>query len=229
MIEHCEFPYGDEGFGWHLGGPGFLTLAVIFLLGVVVGAILVNIAGRPVWRRSEASVDEVWRTVHRAIAKADGMPDDRILAGLNQLIATVEQTLGGVMKVGAETQLRLRGLRDAAEGKPPAPPPGEHHPKGHGADAAHHKADPRTSIPVRIDQSVGSPRVEVTIIEAPGPGAHGDGHGHDPARPRDLRQMLADARVAIGVFSNYWSDETARVADLRAAREDLLRRQPRAG
>lgn len=226
MIDHCEFPYGDEALGWSFGGPGYLTLALVFLLGVVVGALLLSMMRLPRRRRSEASLEEIWRTVNKAIAEADGMPDDRILVGLNQLIVTLERALGGVMKLGAEAQARLRGLRDAAEGKlpPPADPPADPHAPQQDATPLH--PGPRAPMPVRIDQSVGSPHVDVTIIEAPwrsGP----DGENH--AKPRDLRQMLAEVRVAIGVFSNYWSNEAGRIADLRVARDNLLGERPRAG
>ena len=230
MIDHCEFPYGDEALGWSFGGPSFLALALVFLLGVVVGALLLNMMRWPS-RRSEASLEEIWRRVHKAIVQADGMPDDRILGGLNHLIVTLEQSLGGVMKVGGEAQARLRGLRDAAEGKLPEPvgPPTHHHVPEQGADLAAHSRGHRAPAPVRVEQNVGSPHVDVTIIQAPGrSGADGENHGHDHTKPRDLRQMLADARVAIGVFSNYWSNEAARVGDLRAARDDLLRARPSA-
>jgi hypothetical protein len=223
MIDHCEFPYGDDAVGWQFGGPGVLTLALVFLLGVVVGGLLINMLRAPRRPRRESSVDEIWRTVHRAIVQVDSMPDDRILAGLNHLIFTLEQSLGGVMKLGGEAQARLRALRDAVEGKPPPGSPTHPHP-GHGPEAAprHHSA-PAHQAPVQIEQNVGSPHVDVTIIEAPGHGgSHGEHHGH--GRSRDLRQMLADARVAVGVFSNYWSSESARVADLSAAHDDLVRR-----
>ncbi|ATQ42241.1 hypothetical protein [Caulobacter mirabilis] len=151
---------------------------------------------------------------------------------------------------GLNKTLRDLGEAMGEGGKKPEPKPAKHdHP--HGGDDRHgghgdygHRPEPKPLVVAEpagatVAETVHGHSITVNIggdvIERPtepGHGGHGHGKpdhgkpGHDPHhhhddKPLTLEQQLAQVRRAVRAFEVWWSDKPARMAELRAAHDDL--------
>jgi hypothetical protein len=156
----------------------------------------------------------------------------------------IKTHLGGVLLAGGGLGKQLKKLGEAMgekddkkddkkDGKKKKKD--DHGAGGHGGHGKHE------AHPVAAEHSPGSTTTVAETVhghsitlnignEKPGHGGHGgdhgDGHGHDDhddeeEKPPTLEEQLLLVRKAVREFEAWWSDKPARMAELRAAHDDL--------
>lgn len=195
-----------------------------FLWGVLLLAVIGALAlgwwlGQGGSRRADGeAVERIWEDIHDAI-KATMKASSHALPGqAARLREVIEARLGQTLKLAGGLAGPLDAMTCALEGRRNAP---DHaaHPAPHREDA---RGEPATAAPAASASAV------VTIISPgadPGAGAgHGghDGEGgtHAP-RPLSPRERNAALRSALDDLHDHWSVRRARVAEMRAAWNEL--------
>ncbi|MDP1632642.1 MAG: hypothetical protein Q8L66_14595 [Caulobacter sp.] len=221
-MDHSEFPYGVEEM------PGLLTplgvLGWLLALALLVALLAQNRGPR----KRPGTLDAIHATVLAAARFALKQDEFGVLRGVDILRRVIRTHLGGVLLAGASLNKQMKALGAAVgesddkkdkkkDGHGGDAHGGDH---GHGTAAAHHgHTTSATDTPGAVANTVQGHSITVNVAgEA---GAHGEaGHGPDE-KPPTLEEQLALARKAVREFEAWWSDKPARMAELRAAHDDL--------
>lgn len=209
MNDHTEFPWGPQyepGLLTPLGVIGWAVAAVL-LLGFVVSQLGLLRFGR----RDGKAIQDAYSLILAVARYASRQDEFGILGGANLLRRTITLMLGGLLQAGgglgkqAKKLAEVMGESDDKKGDA----------KGHGPAAsggAHSVASPS----ITLNFGVGADRADN------GHGGHGDhGHSEDDEKHLPLDQQLAAIRKAVREFEVWWSDKSARTAELKAALGDL--------
>ncbi|MFY8139816.1 MAG: hypothetical protein ACOVMO_03795, partial [Caulobacter sp.] len=226
-----------------LGVFGWLLAGVLALL------LIAAMRGESGRRRKvdEAQLSETYGHILAAARFAVRQDEFGILRGADVLRRVIKTHLGGVLLAddGLGKQLKKLGEAmgekdekkdDKKDGKKKKKD--DHGAGGHGGHGKHE------AHPVAAEHSPGSTTTVAETVhghsitlnignEKPGHGGHGGhgddhggGHGHDDhdeeeEKPPTLEEQLLLVRKAVREFEAWWSDKPARMAELRAAHDDL--------
>lgn len=233
MVEHSEFPWGPEavpGMLTPLGVFGWIIAGVLALL--LIGALR---GGGRRGKADEAQLAETYGYILAAARYAVRQDEFGVLRGADVLRRVIRSHLGGVLLAGGGLGKQLKklgeGMGEKDEKKDEKKKKDDH---GHGGHGGHGKHE---AHPVAAEHSAGATTTVAETVhghsitlniggEKPGHGGHGDGHGHDDhgdddEKPPTLEEQLQLARKAVREFEAWWSDKPARMAELRAAHDDL--------
>jgi len=246
MVDHSEFPWGPEavpGLLTPLGVFGWIVAGVLALL--LIGAMRGETGRRR--KVDETQLSETYGHILAAARFAVRQDEFGILRGADVLRRVIKTHLGGVLLAGGGLGKQLKKLGEAMgekdekkddkkDGKKKKKD--DHGAGGHGGHGKHE------AHPVAAEHSPGSTTTVAETVhghsitlnignEKPGHGGHGGhgddhggGHGHDDhdeeeEKPPTLEEQLLLVRKAVREFEAWWSDKPARMAELRAAHDDL--------
>ena len=193
-----------------LWGALAIGLVAAFLIGWALGA------------RSRAgkgdAAQAIWQAIEDAAKDAMKADDDHLKGRAQTLLKVLMARLGKTLILTQELSGRVGGLQDAVDGKGKGKADGHGH--GHAPGPGHdpHKPggghDPHPTPGPVVTYNIG-----VLPPQAPD-------HGHAPcadAETRDLttREQTDALRLAVAGFNEHWRHEAERVAEMRAAREEL--------
>jgi hypothetical protein len=229
--------------------PGLLTPLGVFgwiVAGVLALLLIGAMRGESGRRRrvDETQLSETYGHILAAARFAVRQDEFGILRGADVLRRVIKTHLGGVLLAGGGLGKQLKKLGEAMgekdekkddkkDGKKKKKD--DHGAGGHGGHGKHE------AHPVAAEHSPGSTTTVAETVhghsitlnignEKPGHGGHGgdhgDGHGHDDhddeeEKPQTLEEQLLLVRKAVREFEAWWSDKPARMAELRAAHDDL--------
>jgi hypothetical protein len=249
-MEHSEFPWGPENVPGLLTPLGALGWAVAAVMTLVV-LYLMRQSGPDSARRkgSAAGLEEIYAYVLHAARYALRQDEYGILRGADILRRVIRTHLGGVLLAGGGLGKQLKKLGEALgegdEKKPEKKKDKKKDDHGHGGHGGGHggKHEPHHVVaePVGATTTVAETvhghsitlNIGTDLAERP---AHGGGHGgaHDDHKdphhghdededdkPLTLEEQLIVVRKAVREFEAWWSDKPARMAELRAALDDL--------
>lgn len=235
MVEHSEFPWGVQdapGLLTPLGVAGWIVVAVLALL------LLNALRGGGETRRKggDAQLTETYNIILSAARYALRQDEFGILRGADVLRRVVKAHLGGVLLAGGGLGKLLKKLGEAMgekdDKKDDKKKKDDHGHGGHGAHGAkggHGKHEPQhvagEGSPSVAAETIHGHSITLNIggtdvMEKPG---HGDDHDHhdDEDKPLTLDEQLLQVRRSVREFEAWWSDKPARMAELRAALDDL--------
>jgi hypothetical protein len=243
MVGHSEFPWGAENV------PGLLTPLGVFgwiVAGVLALLLIGAMRGETGRRRKvdESQLSETYAHILAAARFAVRQDEFGILRGADVLRRVIKTHLGGVLLAGGGLGKQLKKLgeamgekdekkddkKDAKKKKKDEHGAGGH--GGHGKHEAHPvAAEHSAGATTTVAETVHGHSITLNIGNGkPGHGDHGDdhgaGHGHDDhddgeEKPPTLEEQLLMVRKAVREFEAWWSDKPARMAELRAAHDDL--------
>lgn len=228
--------------GYYTPEPGglFFSLSPMMVAAMLVMLALALMLGW-LWGRRKRPADDpseaIYRAIKNAVAEATGAPRDTVIAAARKAQGVIKAQLGDVLVLS-------HGLAGPYEALDPAL---------EGIDHEHHQPEPpkpetpaKPSIETVVikarDVFIGSPLSAATDDHNADPKAghgHGDdqGHGHGKGdhgdkkhsgghgsgKKLDTATQIERVRAAIHDLSDHWSDKTARLYELRAARKQLTR------
>ncbi|MDO8297752.1 MAG: hypothetical protein Q7T19_15100 [Caulobacter sp.] len=230
MTDHSEFPWGPQyepGLLTPLGAIGWVVAAALLL------ALILGMAGPPARRAGAAHLDEVYKVILTAARFALKQDEFGILRGADVLRRVIKSYLGGLLLAGGSLGKQVKALNTAlgekddkdkkkgdkhgkdAQGK------GGHGGGGHGAHAAPAAhggghGDP----PSAVANTVQGHSITVNV-GGDGHGGHEEEHEEEEEKPLSLEEQLVALRKAVREFETWWSDKPSRIAELRAAHDDL--------
>lgn len=244
-MEHSEFPWGPEPvpglltpmgvFGWMLAAA--LALMLLYL-------IRTRTPGKNP-RVVESRLEDIYKHVLAAARYAVRQDEYGIMQGADTLRRTVRDQIGGVLMAGGLLGKHLKTLGETlgegddkgAGGKPGKKKPKDGHRPDEGRSVVPPPAPPvlepvsATTVAETIRGHAITLNIGTDVVERPStPQAAGSAPGHDPHPPKTddeeacaptLEQQLQTIRKAVRDFEAWWSDKPARMAELRAARDDL--------
>ncbi len=244
-------PQDAPGLLTPLGVVGWVLAAALLLVLMAVTARGQGGGKAARRRGDDSQLNDIYAHVLAAARYALRQDEFGVLKGADQLRRVIRTHLGGVLLAGGGLTRTLRDLGEAMgeSEKQPEPKPAKHdqsHGGDHGRHDDHgHRPEPR---PLAVVEPAGATVAETVhghsitvniggdVIERPAEPGHGGpghgkpdhgkpGHGHDhhhhEDKPLTLEQQLAQVRRAVRAFEVWWSDKPARMAELRAAHDDL--------
>jgi len=218
MIEHSEFPWGPQvepGLLTPLGLFGWLVAAALLVL-LLVQARRGGDGGR---KKLGDAIDWKYRAVAKAARHAARADQDEVLKAHKTLREVIERTFGELDRAGGGLAAQLKLLDKARSGERD-----DHHGHDdHGPGDAHDHDNGR-ALPERhgaAAEVVQGPNVTVNVgvltEDRPKPGK--------PPKPKPVpptfKEQLAQLQEALRAFDAWWSRESERVGELRAARDAL--------
>jgi hypothetical protein len=219
MVDHSEFPWGPQY------EPGVLTpLGVIgwVIASALLLALLLQLFNPSSGRKAGANLDDIHKIVLAASRYALKQDEFGILRGADVLRRVLRSYLGGLLMGGGALGKQMKALGTAMGEADDSKKKDEHGKGGHGAghaangDNGHggHGADPAVAA-----NTVQGHSITVNV------GGESNGHGEhgDDEKPLGLEDQLVAVRKAVREFEAWWSDKPARMAELRAAHDDLTR------
>jgi len=234
MTDHSEFPWGPQY------EPGLLT--PFGLLGWIVAAVLLALllwrAANPTGPRAGAThLDDTYKIILGAARFALKQDEFGILRGADVLRRVIRSHLGGVLLAGGAMGKQVKALntalgekddkdkkKDDKHGKDAHGKGGKGgHGGGHGAHAAPvaHGGGHGES-PSAVAHTVQGHSITVNVGgDSHGADHHEDAHEEEEEKPLTLEEQLVALRKAVREFEAWWSDKPARMAELRAAQDDL--------
>ncbi|MFZ5670852.1 MAG: hypothetical protein ACOY4K_15295 [Pseudomonadota bacterium] len=229
MVDHSEFPYGVEyepGLLTPLGLVGWAVASALLLLLI----LRARDGGRA--RGGDAVLQDIHKIVLAAARYALKQDEFGVLKGADVLMRVVRVYLGGVLMAGSALGKQVKALETAMgkeddkdkkkDDKHGHGGHGGHDDHGHGGQGGH--AAPHAG-PGAAAHTVQGHSITVNVGgDSNGHGDH-DAHG-DEDKPKTMEEQLAALRKAVREFEAWWSDKPARMAELRAAQDDLTRKKP---
>ena len=231
MTDHSEFPWGPQyepGLLTPLGIIGWVVASVLLLM-LLMGAV-----GPQARKAGATHLDDIYKLILAAARFALKQDEFGILRGADVLRRVIKMQLGGVLMAGGALGKQMKALstalgekddkdkkKDDKHGKD-AHGKGGHgggHGAGHGAHAAHASHGGHGEAPAAVANTVQGHSITVNV--------GGDGHGgheeehEDEEHPLSLEDQLIALRKAVREFEAWWSDKPSRMAELRAAQDDL--------
>ena len=230
MTDHSEFPWGPQV------EPGLLTpFGVIgWLVAAVLLALLFWRAANPAGPRAGAThLDDTYRIILGAARFALKQDEFGILRGADVLRRVIRSHLGGVLLAGGALGKQVKALntalgekddkdkkKDDKHGKDAHGKGG--HGAGHGAHVAQPAAHGHGEAPGPLAHTVQGHSITVNVGgDSHGADHHDDDHAEGEDKPLTLEEQLVALRKAVREFEAWWSDKPARMAELRAAQDDL--------
>lgn len=228
MTEHSEFPWGPQvepGLLTPLGIIGWVVASALLLM------LLLGAAGPQRRRAGATHLDEVYKLILAAARFALKQDEFGILRGADVLRRVIKSQLGGVLMAGGALGKQMKALntalgeKDDKDKKKDDKHGKDAHGKGghggghgaHGTPAAHGGGHGET--PGAVAHTVQGHSITVNV----GGDDHGghDAEHDDEEHPLSLEDQLVALRKAVREFETWWSDKPARMAELRAAQDDL--------
>ena len=243
-MEHSEFPWGVEhapGLLTPLGVVGWIVAGVLAL--VLMNALRNSGGGEGRRKGGDAQLAETYAVILAAARYALRQDEFGILRGADVLRRVVKTHLGGVLLAGGGLGKHLKKLGEAM-GEGDDKKPGDKTKKKddhHGGKGGHgDRHEPRhvaaespssTSVAETVHGHSITLNIGADVLEKPvsdGHGGHKPGHDHDhdhhdedEDKPLTLEQQLLLVRKSVREFEAWWSDKPSRMAELRAAHDDL--------
>ena len=229
MTDHSEFPWGPQyepGLLTPLGVIGW-AIASALLLGLLLQ--LANPSGR---KAAAAHLDDIHKVILAVARYALKQDEFGIMKGADVLRRVIKSQLGGLLLAGGAMGKQMKALgvalgekdekKDDKHGKGGHGHGKDDHGKGgHGAHAAqpvgHGGGNGET--PGAVAHTVQGHSITVNV-GGDGAGGHDDAH-EEEEHPLSLEDQLVALRKAVREFEAWWSDKPARMAELRAAHDDL--------
>lgn len=228
MTDHSEFPWGPQyepGLLTPLGVIGWVVASALLL------ALILGMVNPPARRAGAAHLDEIYKLILTAARFALKQDEFGILRGADVLRRVIKTQLGGVLMAGGSLGKQMKALnaalgekddKDKKKDGKDAHGKGGHgpaHGAGHGAHgtpAAHggHGEAPSASAHTVQGHSI------TVNVGGDAHGGHEDEH-EEEEKPLSLEEQLVALRKAVREFEAWWSDKPARMAELRAAHDDL--------
>jgi hypothetical protein len=224
-----------DGFYEPQDGGVLFTLSPLLLLAVALLLVLAGLLGWWIGRRKTDGDDPsqaIYDAIKKAVTAAAGAPRDSVMITARHLNTVLEDRLGAVLRIGHGLGGPHEALTQALDGHGPA----DHEPD------KDHPADPHTGVnKVTINARSVVLNTHAAPVEGAAPDPHADAHpaqghaaghatghggGHGHTKPLDARAQLAAVRAAVHDLSDYWSDKSARLKDLREARKQLTTTPP---
>lgn len=228
MTDHSEFPWGPQyepGLLTPLGVVGWAVASALLLM------LLLGMLNPPARRAGAAHLDETYKIILAAARFALKQDEFGILRGADVLRRVIKSYLGGVLMAGGALGKQMKALgaalgekddkdkkKDDKHGKDAHGKGG--HGGGHGAHAtpAAHGGG-HGEPPSAVANTVQGHSITVNV-GGDGHGGHEDEHEEED-KPLSLEEQLVALRKAVREFEAWWSDKPARMAELRAAHDDL--------
>ncbi len=235
MTDHSEFPWGPQyepGILTPLGVIGWVVASALLLM-LLMGAV-----GPQARKAGATHLDDIYKLILAAARFALKQDEFGILRGADVLRRVIRTQLGGVLMAGGALGKQVKALNTAlgekddkdkkkddkkkdAHGKDAHGKGG--HAGGHGAHAtpAAHGGG-HGEAPSAVAHTVQGHSITVNV----GGDAHGAHDAHEEEheeeeKPLSLEEQLIALRKAVREFEAWWSDKPARMAELRAAHDDL--------
>lgn len=203
---------GADPFVW---GAILLGLAAALLAGYFFGA-------RSDTHRADAA-HAIWKAVHDAARSAMGADDNALKGKAEALLKVVDGRLGRTLTLVGGLSESIGEMREAVHGRRPS----DHHNHGgghdHGHDAGHGAPGHGHETPAGHEAHPAAvPAVTIVNVNAGITGGHAPDKPHGTAAGGlTVREQTNALRLAVAAFNQHWRDESARVAELRAAHAEL--------
>jgi hypothetical protein len=237
MTDHSEFPWGPQYEPGLLTPFGVIGWLVALALLIALGLQAANIGGSRARATHLEDIHKVILAVARYALKQD---EYGILRGADVLRRVIKSQLGGLLLAGGALGKQVKALntalgekddkdkkKDDKHGKGHDAHGKGGHGGGHGGHGAH--AAPAAhggghaghgDAPGAVAHTVQGHSITVNVGDS-GAGAHGEDHHEEEEHPLSLEEQLVALRKAVREFETWWSDKPARMAELRAAHDDL--------
>lgn len=214
MNDHSEFPWGPQyepGLLTPLGVVGWVVAVALLLALLILGGSGTLRLGR----RDDKAIHEAYDNILAMARYALKQDEFGILAGADDLRRIIRYYFGGLLQAGGGVGKQAKKLGEVmgdGEDEKSKDGHGKDHGGGHGSKVS------------TVSQNVHGPSITVNVGAGNADDGHGghSEHGHDDKeKPLTLEQQLAAVRKAVREFEAWWSDKSARISELRGAREDL--------
>ena len=229
MNDHSEFPWGPQyepGLLTPLGVVGWAIASALLL------ALLLQMVNPSGAKASKAHLDDIHKIILAVARYALKQDEFGIMKGADVLRRVVKSHLGGLLLAGGSLGKQMKAL-NAALGEKDDKKDDKHgkgheaHGKGgHGGGHGVHAAQPahgghggHGDAPGAVAHTVQGHSITVNVGDN-GAGGHGEDH-EEEEHPLSLEDQLVALRKAVREFEAWWSDKPARMAELRAAQDDL--------
>ena len=230
MTNHSEFPWGPQyepGLLTPLGIVGWAIASALLL------ALLLQMVNPGAGKARAAHLDDIHKVILTVARYALKQDEFGILRGADVLRRVIKGQLGGLLMAGGALGKQVKALntalgekdekKDDKHGKGHDAHGKGGHGGGHGAHAAPvaHGAGHAAhgDAPGAVAHTVHGHSITVNVGDN-GAGGHGEDH-EDEEHPLSLEDQLVALRKAVREFEAWWSDKPARMAELRAAHDDL--------
>ncbi len=223
MTDHSEFPWGPQY------EPGMLTPLGVIGWVIASALLLMLILGRvnPTTRRAGAShLDDVYKVILVAARFALKQDEFGILRGADVLRRVIRSQLGGLLMAGGALGKQVKALSAALGEKDDKDKKDKKKDDKHGKDAhgahgtpAGHGAG-HGDAPGPLAHTVQGHSITVNVGGDSAHGGHDEEH-EEEEKPLSLEEQLIALRKAVREFEGWWSDKPARMAELRAAQDDM--------
>lgn len=193
---------------------------LIFLLFVAVAAW----AGWA-WGRREAlsrpeAAESIWSAIDKALREAMQAHDGVLLGKAQEVLRVIDSRLGRTLKVAEGLAGPLKALREAVAGATQSAAAAHGHDHAHDHGHASATAAPETASEAAAPAAAAAAAGAVTIVNV-GTGPHAGGDSHTTHTPPSPREQLDRMRLAIAALNQHWRAEGERIAELRAAHDEL--------
>lgn len=232
MVDHSEFPYGvayEPGLLTPLGVVGWAVASALLLL-----LLLRMRDGGGGARGGDAVLGDIHKIVLAAARYALKQDEFGILKGADVLMRVIRSYLGGVLMAGSALGKQVKALETAMGKEDDKDKKKKDDKAGHGGGHGAHGGHDDHAAGHHVGQ--GGPGATAHTVQGHsitvnvggdghgGAGEHGE-HGEDD-KPKTMEEQLVALRKAVREFEAWWSDKPARMAELRAAHDDLTRKKP---
>lgn len=229
MNDHSEFPWGPQyepGLLTPLGIIGWAIASALLLL------LLLRTINPGAAKASKTHLEDIHKVILAVARYALKQDEFGILRGADVLRRVIKSQLGGLLLAGGSLGKQMKALNTALGEKDDKDKKkddkhgkghdahGGGHGGGHGATVAQPAHGGHGDAPGAVAHTVQGHSITVNVGDN-GAGGHGDDHHDDEEHPLSLEDQLVALRKAVREFEAWWSDKPARMAELRAAQDDL--------
>lgn len=222
MTDHTEFPWGPQY------EPGLLTPAGIIgwvIASALLLVLLLQVINPGAGRTKAGHLDDIHKIILAVARYALKQDEFGILRGADVLRRVIKSQLGGLLLAGGSMGKQMKALNTAL-GEKDDKKDDKHGKGGHGHGDAHGKGGHGAHVAQPAGHGEAAGAVAHTVqghsitVNVGGEGGHDDAH-EDEDHPLSLEDQLVALRKAVREFEAWWSDKPARMAELRAAHDDL--------
>lgn len=191
----------------------FPLILATFAIGFSLGGLLALLIAPVLRKRSGAAPEVIYKAIREDLDEALKTPGPNSIAKARALQRTINQYLGPVRALNADTTKMFADLEAAIEGKvkPPTPPAG--HPSARGAGPAAAAASAAAGGAAAAVASIG--QTEVAILATPAAAE----------RAATTKEQVRMVRDALEALNEYWASKTV-VGRLDAAQQALQKPPP---